>query len=120
MKVIENGYHSWEPLLPNHFRLDVDAGFDNVRNRFSVGVMVRDAQVLVRGAQACLIRHPGFVKGAELVAIYYGLDFCLQLGFSNVCIFSDSLDVVCAVHNLDVELGLVGVLAGNKIYVYVL
>lgn len=58
--------NSWKPPLPNHFRLDVDVGFDNIRNRLSVGVVVRDAQGLVCGAQACSIRHPGLLQVRSL------------------------------------------------------
>lgn len=48
----------WKPPLTNHLRLDVDMGFDVHMHRFSIGVVVRDSQGIVRGASACIIRYP--------------------------------------------------------------
>lgn len=75
---------SWIPPAPNLFRLDVDAGFDIMRNKFSVGAIIRDSEGLIRGAHALNIRNPGSVLAAELLAIRYGMDLCLHVGFSGV------------------------------------
>lgn len=50
---------------------------------------------LICGALASPIRYPGFVIGAELMAIKSDIDVCLPCGLINVCIFSDSLDRAC-------------------------
>lgn len=101
----------WIPPAPNLFRLDVDAGFDILRNKFSVGAIIRDSEGLTRGAHAICIRNPGSVLAAELLAIRYGLDLCLQVGLSQVCIYSDSKEAVRAVLNPSSETGPPGVLA---------
>lgn len=41
--------------MHNMLRLDVDAGFDDIRNRFSVGAVIRDSFGSVRVASACVI-----------------------------------------------------------------
>lgn len=88
----------WVAPLPNHHRVDVDAGYDEARNSFSVAAVIRNHLGFVVGAKAQLIRHPGSVKGAELTAILYGLKYCLQLGFDIAQIYSDSSLAVNGVH----------------------
>ncbi|XP_073133667.1 uncharacterized protein [Henckelia pumila] len=78
------------------------------RNKASVGVVVRNSQGVVLGAMAESIRNPGSVLGAELIAIRSGMDFCIRNGYLNICIFSDSLQAVRSVNNLDENLGVLG------------
>ncbi|XP_073023413.1 uncharacterized protein [Primulina eburnea] len=101
----------WVPPLPNYFRLDVDAGFDIRNNKFSVGAVVRNTLGQVCGAHASPIRYPGSVACAELLAIRNGMDLCLRVGLTNVCIFSDSLEAVRMVLSHVEDLGSAGVLA---------
>ncbi|XP_073049025.1 uncharacterized protein [Primulina eburnea] len=101
----------WVPPVPNQLRLDIDAGFDEGRNQFSVGAVIRDNNGTVLGASAHIIRHPGSVKDAELCAIRFGMEFCLNLGLHDVNIFSDSLLAVQAISNSLVDLGPSGVLS---------
>ncbi|XP_073042009.1 uncharacterized protein [Primulina eburnea] len=89
--------HVWHPPVPNQLRLDVDAGCCEIRNKFSVGVVLRNSAGGVVGAKACLIRPSSSVKGAELMAIREGIEFCRRNSFRNVCIFSDSIQAVQAV-----------------------
>ncbi|XP_073298281.1 uncharacterized protein [Primulina huaijiensis] len=89
--------HVWHPPLPNQLRLDVDAGCCQLRNKFSVGVVLRNSVGGVVGAKACLIRPSSSVKGAELMAIQEGMDFCRRHSLKNVCIFSDSIQAIQAV-----------------------
>lgn len=96
---------------PLHFRLDVDASFDINHNKFSMGVIVRDALGRVCGTQTYKIRNPSSIVGAESMAIRGGMGFCSHLRLANACIFSNSLEAVRAVHNNSLELGLVRVLA---------
>ncbi|XP_073051243.1 uncharacterized protein [Primulina eburnea] len=100
----QNHCTTWAPPMNSQYRLDVDAGFDSIRDKYSVGMVVRDAQGRVRGAKACPIRFPGSVACAELLAIRMGMDFCLGLGLDNVCIFSDSLAAIKAVKESDFDL----------------
>lgn len=86
--------HLWFPPPFNHVRLDVDDAFDAVFNKFSVGVVIRDFQGRLCAFKAGPIRNPGYVDGAELMAIRSGLDLCQHMGFSNVLVFSDCLNVV--------------------------
>lgn len=85
--------------MRNMLRLDVDAAFDDRIFSSSVGVVIRDFKGSVLGAKACVIRHSSSVKGVELLAIRFGIYFCLAQWFSNVCIFSDSIQAVQAVNN---------------------
>ncbi|XP_073291059.1 uncharacterized protein [Primulina huaijiensis] len=101
----------WVPPLPNYFRLDVDASFDIINNKFSVGAVVRNTMGKVCGAQASPIRCLGSVNCAELLANRSGMDLCLRIGLSNVCIFSDSLEAVKMVLSHVEDLGSAGVLA---------
>lgn len=78
----------------NHYRVDVDAGFDGARNAYSVGTVIRDHLGHVVGAKAQVIRHPGIVKCAELAAILFGLRYCVQLEINIAHIFSDSFSAV--------------------------
>ncbi|XP_073313571.1 uncharacterized protein [Primulina huaijiensis] len=103
--------HLWKPPSTNLFRLDVDAGFDTRRNRFSVGAIIRDSQGVTRGAHALIICNPGSVLAAEILAIRCGMDLCLQVGVASVCIYSDSKEAVRVVLNPDMDAGSVGVLA---------
>lgn len=66
----------------------MDAGFDDHKNKFSVGIVVRDFKGQVRGASACNIRHHESMKGAKLHAIRHGMEFCLCFGLTGICIFS--------------------------------
>lgn len=106
-----SSFSVWQPPPSNMLRLDVDAGCDMCKNRFSVGVIVRDYNGTVLGAKACLLRHATSVKCAELYAIRFGIDFCLAQGYTNVCIFSDSIQAVRAVHHPDEDLSPEGVIA---------
>lgn len=101
---------SWKPLLPNHFILD-DVRFDSISNRYSTGIVIRDDKGGVCDANDCSIRNPGTVVGAELMAIRCGMNFCLHLGLTNVCIFLDCLAAVCAMNHSTDEIGHVGALA---------
>ncbi|XP_073059549.1 uncharacterized protein [Primulina eburnea] len=103
--------HLWKPPSPNFFRLDVDAGFDTKRNKFSVGAIIRDSRGVTRGAHALIICNPGSVLAAEILAIRSGIDLCLQVGMSSVCIYSDSMEAVRVVHNPDLDTGPCGALA---------
>lgn len=96
----------------------MDAGFDIMRNKFSVGAIIRDSEGLTIGAHALSIRNPGSVLAPELLAIRYGMDLCLQVGLSQVCIYSDSNEAVRAVLNPISESDPPGVLAleANSIF----
>lgn len=65
----------------------------------------------VVGAKSCILFSNGAVKGAELLAIRLGMDVCLSKEFSNISIFSDSVQAVRDVLNPDEELGPNGCLA---------
>lgn len=104
------------------YRLDVDAGFDNNNNKFSVGAIIRDYQgahaiinSVTKGAHAIIIRNPGSVDAAEILAIRWGMDLCLHIGLSNVCIYSDSSEAVRAALHPAMEFGPLGVLAIESI-----
>ncbi|XP_073041972.1 uncharacterized protein [Primulina eburnea] len=103
--------HLWKPPSPNLLRLDVDAGFDTMRNKFSVGAIIRDSRGVTRGAHALIICNPGSVLAAEILAIRCGIDLCLQVDVSSVCIFSDSKEAVRLVLNPDLDTGPWGALA---------
>ncbi|XP_073047718.1 uncharacterized protein [Primulina eburnea] len=103
--------HLWKPPSSNLFRLDVDAGFDTTRNKFSVGAIIRDSRGVIRGAHALIICNPGSVLAAEVLAIRCGIDLCLQVGVSSVCIFSDSKEAVRLVLKPDLDIGPCGALA---------
>ncbi|XP_075499819.1 uncharacterized protein LOC142538372 [Primulina tabacum] len=90
--------HLWKPPLPDLFRLDVDAGFDTRRNKLSVGAIIRDSREVTIGAHALIICNPGSVLAAEILAIRCGMDLCLQVGVSSVCIYSDSKEAVRVVN----------------------
>lgn len=66
---------------------------------------------LICGALASPIRYPGSVIGAELMAIKSDMDVCLPCGLINVCVFSDSLNVVRMMLTPLEEIGSLGVLA---------
>lgn len=51
---------SWSKPPPGHFMLNVDAGFDEVIGRYSVGAVIRDHDGIVCAASARGIRSPGF------------------------------------------------------------
>lgn len=87
-QLLEN---SWTSPHLNHFRLDVDVGFDSISNKYSVQIVIRDDQGRLCGDKACIIRNPGSVVCGVLLAIKYDMDFCLRFGLTNVCIFSDCL-----------------------------
>ncbi|XP_073064092.1 uncharacterized protein [Primulina eburnea] len=101
----------WKRPNVGQVRLDLDAGWDEANNIFSVGAVIRDSQGLLLGAKAKLVRNRGSIKGAELEAIRFGMDYCVAQQFANVCIFSDSLQAVHAVSKPEEELGSVGALA---------
>lgn len=86
-------------LSQNHFRVEVDAGFDVKKNAFSFGVVVRDDCGKLVEAEARVIRHPGTVLNGELTAILEGLRICQSRNFSFAIILSDSLMAVDGVMN---------------------
>lgn len=101
----------WKPPLTNHFRLDVDAGFDEIQYQFSVGTVIRNFKWAALGPTTQIIRQPGSVKRAELVAIRFDMDFCSSNDFTNVYIFSDYLLAVQLVNQSVENLGYEGALA---------
>ncbi|XP_073128884.1 uncharacterized protein [Henckelia pumila] len=106
-----HGETSWRPPSPGQLRLDVDASFNHLNNSSSVGAVVRDINGFVWGAKAKIIRCPSSVVSAELEAIRFGMDFCSLQGFTNVCIFSDSLLAIRAVETQSENLGPEGAVA---------
>ncbi|XP_073119959.1 uncharacterized protein [Henckelia pumila] len=102
---------NWFPPSRGQLRLDVDAGFDETNNRFSIGVVVRDYRGRVKWAKARAIRNPGSVKGAEITAIWFGLEFCMENDFSNVRVYSDSIQAIIAVNSPGEERGTKGAIA---------
>ncbi|XP_073129001.1 uncharacterized protein [Henckelia pumila] len=78
LSVSSNSNSRWVKPPSGHFRLDVDAGFDDIKGRFSVGIIIRDCNGEIIAAQVSPIRNP------------------------------DSLEAISAVHDNSVWLGPVG------------
>ncbi|XP_073126520.1 uncharacterized protein [Henckelia pumila] len=99
----------WKAPLSNQLRLDVDASFDGAQNLCGVSAVVRDSLGKIIGATTCVIRNSGTVLSAELEAVRFGMYFCVDHGFSNANIFSDSLKEVQAINTPEDDLGPDGV-----------
>lgn len=63
----------WRPTPLDHFRVDVDAGFDDDKGFYTVGAVIRDSQGVLVAALASPIRNPSSVICGELTALIYGL-----------------------------------------------
>lgn len=75
----------------------MDVGFHNVKQRYSVGGVIRDSQCTVQGTMASVVRHPGSGIKAELIAIRQGMEFCMRIELKDVHVFSDSSQATGAI-----------------------
>ncbi|XP_073124470.1 uncharacterized protein [Henckelia pumila] len=89
----------WKKPPLRQLRLDVDADFNEQLGLYSVGAVIRDHLGNICVAASRGIRNPGTVVAAELVVVHFGLMLVLQGDFSNVWVFSDSLNVVQAIND---------------------
>lgn len=94
----------------------MDAGYDLELNKFSVAAVIRDSQGLMCIAKSISIRNLGSVIAVKLLVLRYGMEMCLVIGISNVCIFSDSSEAIRIAINPAEELGTNGVLALDIYY----
>lgn len=76
------------------YRLEVDAAVAPQRGKFGIGFLIRDANGVVRVAAAIPISEPLSVLMGELTALYHGMLFCVDAGYSKVQVVSDSLVAV--------------------------
>lgn len=84
----------WFKPTVGHFRLDVDAGYQDHLGRFSVEAVVIDHLGRICAASTCGIRDLGSVLAAEISDILHGLLLITQSDFNNVMVFSDSVNAV--------------------------
>lgn len=98
----------WFKPPVGHFRLDVDAGYQDHLGWFSVGAMVRDHLGRICAASACGIRDPGSVLAAAVSAILDGLLLISHSDFNNVLVFSDSVNAVQKINSSSECLSSVG------------
>lgn len=99
----------WVLPVMNQWSLNVDTSFDTVKQKYSVGAVIRNSMGLIRGALTCVIRNHGSVTRAELLAIRQGMEFCLRIGLNDVHVFSDSSNAVDAISD-SVDFGQNGVI----------
>lgn len=63
-------HYSWSKLSPGDFMLNVDTGHDEVIGSFSVGVVIREHDGIVRAASTCGIRCSGSVLYANSMLFF--------------------------------------------------
>lgn len=101
------------PPLFGHFRLDVDAGFDESKGKFSIRAIVRNHFGHLVAATSINIRRPGSILGGEFTAILQGILLCAHHDLSLVLVYSGSLEAVQAVTSSTDFLGPEGVLVNQ-------
>lgn len=88
---IQPGERKWQEPARGTYRVDVDTMFNIARNKYGVGVIVRDCGRNIVAAMARPISHPGSASRGEVLAIMYGIIFCMEQMISPISIFSDSI-----------------------------
>nr|XP_048336197.1 uncharacterized protein LOC125424044 [Ziziphus jujuba var. spinosa]XP_048336198.1 uncharacterized protein LOC125424044 [Ziziphus jujuba var. spinosa]XP_048336199.1 uncharacterized protein LOC125424044 [Ziziphus jujuba var. spinosa] len=89
----------WRPPQGDNFKINVDAAVPLGDSNTGIGVVVRDSSGALMGAMAKPFDAAWSVKYSELMAIYEGLCFCMEAGFSRGELISDCHDSVCAVNS---------------------
>ena len=79
----------WEKPSPGWFKINTDAGFDQVTNTGSAGVVIRDQDGLVVGGSARWFEDVPDVLTAEAMAAREGLELAVELGLDRVMLEVD-------------------------------
>jgi len=79
----------WEKPSPGWFKINTDAGFDQVTNTGSAGVVIRDQDGLVAGGSARWFEDVPDVLTAEAMAAREGLELAVELGLDRVMLEVD-------------------------------
>lgn len=85
------GDKRWIPPRFGVLRLDVDAMFQPLNQKFGVGVVLRNHLGIIVAASTKQIMQPGNVLEAEILAILHGIALCIHLDLGPVEIYTDSI-----------------------------
>ena len=87
--------YTWIPPLTSSFKLNIDA-YDSVDNKWGVGAIVRDSEGFVLTAVTWNIKALPDATIAEALGFRLTIQFSYDMGFRNIIMQGDSLNVVKA------------------------
>ncbi|GMJ02408.1 hypothetical protein like AT4G29090 [Hibiscus trionum] len=84
----------WSPPPPNSVKLNFDASFKTSDRVACLGLVIRDEEGFILGAQCLLLNHVSSNFAAEAWAAKKGIELAIDLRLRNLVIEGDSLTVI--------------------------
>ena len=100
----------WQRPLPGFVKCNIDAAVFLEEGKSSWGIVVRDSQGLFLHAASRVVNDLFHVRELETLGLREALSWIKQLGFERVIFETDSLQVVQALQNRDVDFSEFGAL----------